>query len=142
VSVGSLIRIGLGLLAPLLGGTQIVAAIAASLRSAALLLLAGLAVMAAIGMACAALWQTVAPVWGPSAASLTVSGALLGLALGFWLVEAYWGRRARAVPEPPVADPIEPLTAALAELVGEKKAGALLTALLAGAAAGRAARRN
>ena len=135
-------RVGMGLLAPLLGANRGLAAIAVSARSAALLALAGLSLMAATGMACAALWQTVAPVWGPAAASLTVSGALIGLALVFWLIQSRSVRQARAVPAPPVPDPMEAVTAALTDLVGEQKAGALLAALLAGAAAGRAMRRD
>ena len=138
----TLIQLGIALVAPLLGGKRVLAPIVDTTRSAALLFLAGLSLMAATGMACAALWQAVAPIWGSVVASLTVSGALIALALVFWLIQVLLARRTRAVPVAPIADPVEALTTALTDLLGEQKAAALLASVLAGAAAGRAMRRD
>ncbi|MEI7709939.1 MAG: hypothetical protein WCI94_00805 [Rhodospirillales bacterium] len=138
----TLIQVGIAFVAPLLGGKRGLAPIVDKTRSAALLFLAGLSLMAATGMACAALWQAAAPVWGSAVASLTVSGALIALALVFWLIQILLARRTRAVPVAPTADPMEALTTALTGLVGEQKAAALLASVLAGAAAGRAMRRD
>ena len=73
---------------------------------------------------------------------MTVSGALIALALVFWLIQVLLARRTRAVPVAPIADPVEALTTALTDLLGEQKAAALLASVLAGAAAGRAMRRD
>ena len=142
MSADSTVAIVLNLLGRLLPGARAVTAIKASALAGGILLLAGLALLAAAGMGCAALWAAVAPSFGPAGASLAVAGVLVLLALV--LLSVAWRVLRRGTPPAPSGIPPEQINAvlkALGDLVGEHKAGALVAALLAGAAAEQAARR-
>ena len=142
MSADSIVAIGLNLLGRLLPGARAVTAIKASALAGGVLLLAGLALLAATGMGCAALWAAIAPTVGPAGASLAVAAVLVLLALVLLLVA--WRVHRRGTPPAPSAIPPEQIDAVLkvlGDLVGEHKAGALVAALLAGAAAEQAARR-
>lgn len=133
----------LSLLGRVLPGGRAVAAIKSSALAGGILLLAGFSLMAAIGMGCAALWAVTVASLGPAGASLVVAGALVSIALVLALVA--WrvhrrGTKAAQTAVPP--EQVDAIVKALSDLVGEHKAGALVAALLAGAAAEQAARRR
>ncbi len=117
--------------------------IKASACAGAILLLAGLALLAAAGMACAALWTFESAALGSAGASLVVSGVLLGVALILVLI-AWWVRRHGLTKAPPAIAPeqIEAILAAVGGQVGEHKAAALVAAFVAGAVAEQRIRRN
>lgn len=127
----------------MLGANRAIAAIKVSAMASVILLPAGLAMLAALGFGCAALWSFTAPSLGPGGASLTVAGALLVLALALllcsWLVRR---RGSSPPPPPPEPDQTAVLLEAIGSLVGDHKVGALLAAVIAGAVAEQAARRN
>jgi hypothetical protein len=139
------IKIALGLIGRFFPGAP---AAVTSFKSSALAgafgALAGLAFIAAAGMGCAALWSAVAPYRGPVDASLAVAGALV--LVGLVLVLIGWRiHRAgiRRIPPPRMpTEQFEAIAKALGDVVGEHKAGALIAAMLAGAAADQASRQR
>jgi hypothetical protein len=103
--------------------------------SAALMaILAAACALTALGCAVAALWLAMRPLVGPAAALLIAAGALLAVAAAL-LLAARRGVTGRAAPGRGAA-PGADATAELARLVGEHKGVFLLSALLAGLAAG------
>ncbi len=108
-----------------------------------ILLVAGLAILAAVGFGCAALWTVEDTIHGPVRASLLVSSALLVVALILvaiaWLVHRRGTKPVASTITPEQIDAIQKL---VGELVGEHKTGALVAAVLAGAAAEQATRRR
>ncbi len=146
--VAVLIRLALSLLAPAQDGRRIAAAAGRAAIAGVFLVLASLALLAAIGLAAAALWASVAPSFGPAQASLVVAGAFvllsLLLLLGAWL--AMKAKRqpapapASAGAAPTVAAPTglpaaDALLATLWSLFAKNKGTALLAALIAGVVA-------
>jgi hypothetical protein len=141
--MGPVARIGLSLLTQAMGYNRVVSALRATVVASVFLVLAAVALLAATGMACAALWAFLAPALGPAGASLAVAGALVVVALAFvfgaWLV----GRRGTRTPPPKIGpEQLAALTVALEEAVGENKAASLLAAFMAGVAADQAMRRS
>jgi hypothetical protein len=138
------IRLALGLLGRLVpGAPAAVASFKTSALAGCILLIGMLAVLASAGMGCAALWTAVAPALGPAGASLTVAVALAVFALVALFVAWRIDRGGRK----PVQSGIPPeqfdaMLKAFGDLVGEHKAGAMVAAMLAGAAAEQAARRQ
>lgn len=132
-----------GVLGRALPAKRTITAIKSSAVAGVIALMAGLFLMAAIGMACAALWAAVAPSFGSAGASLAVAGALVLIAL-FLLVVAWRVQRSGRQPTPTVLSPdqSEAIVKALSEFVGENQAAALMAALLAGVAAEQAGRRR
>ena len=105
----------LGLLAGALDGSHAVTSIKASALAAAILFLAGLALLAGVGMACAALWTFEYAHLGPTGASVVVSGVLLGVALILVLI-AWWVQRDVPAKAPPPAVAPDQITALVAGL--------------------------
>ena len=105
-----------------------------AMSAALMAILAAACALSALGCAVAALWLAMRPLVGPAAALLIAAGALLAVAAALLVVvrRAVTGRAAR------VRVPHQALTRAaeLARLVGEHKGVFLLSALLAGLAAG------
>lgn len=137
--VAALIRLLLGLLAPVLDRRRITATIRRGAVAAALVLLAALALLAAIGLTGAALWAIAAPALGPAGASLMLAGVFVTLALflllGAWL--AMNAKRKRQAPTPAGTDPVEAMLAAVQTLFAGNMAALPLAALVAGVLAER-----
>ncbi|MFI4988686.1 MAG: hypothetical protein ACHQF3_14745 [Alphaproteobacteria bacterium] len=96
--------------------------------------IAAACVLAALGCAVVALWLAMLPLVGPVAAPLIAAAALLVVA-AVLLVVARRIMTGRAAPRTG-AGPDADATAELARLIGEHKIAFLLSALLAGLAAG------
>ncbi|MFI4988563.1 MAG: hypothetical protein ACHQF3_14090 [Alphaproteobacteria bacterium] len=96
--------------------------------------LAAACVLAALGCAVAALWLAMLPLVGPLAAPLIAAAALLVVAAALFVVarRTMPGRASPRTGALPDADAI----AELARLIGEHKVAFLLSAILAGLAAG------
>jgi len=97
-------------------------------------ILAAACALAALGCAVAALWLALRPLVGPVAAWLIGAGALLAVAATLLIVVRRAVKR-RGAPGPGAAPGADAI-AELARLVGEHKGAFLLSALLAGLAAG------
>ena len=135
MSIASLIR--------LLADPREIAAVAERKAiGAGFLLLAGLALITALGFAAASLWVVIAPDLGPAGASLVLAGAFVALALMLLLV-GWLTQRQKAPPPPPaVATPADPIMALVGSLFGNNQAAMLAGTLVAGFLAERARKRR
>jgi hypothetical protein len=134
VSIASLLR--------LLADPKEIAAVAERKAiGAGFLLLAGLALITALGFAAGALWVAIAPRLGPAGASLVLAGAFVALALVLLLI-GWLTQRQKAPPPAPVAAPADPIMALVGSLFGNNQAAMLAGTLVAGFLAERAKRRR
>jgi hypothetical protein len=134
VSIAALIR--------LLADPQEIAAVAERKAiGAGFLLLAGLALITALGFAAAALWVVIVPDLGPAGASLVLAGAFVVLALVLLLIGWLTQRQKPPVPAP-VAVPADPIVTLVGSLFGNNQVAMLAGTLIAGFLAERAKRRR
>ena len=109
------------------------------------MLLAGLALLTAVGLASAALWAFTAPHFGPAGASLILAGAFVLLAL-LLMLGASLARRPRqkpaTAPPPANANPADALLAVAGSLFGNNKMAFMVAAVIAGLIAARMQKRD
>lgn len=143
--VAALIRLVVGLLAPEFDRLRLTQAVRRAAIAGCLLLLAGLALLTAIGLAGAALWTFTSPQFGPAGASLILAGVFVLLAL-LLLLGASLARRPRqqpATPPPPAnANPADALLALAGSLFGNNKTAFLVATVIAGLLAARQQNRD
>ncbi len=139
----SILTILLGMLGQAIPARRAVNAVKSSMLAGGILLLGGMAAIAALGFGCAALWAFEQSIRGPVQASLMLAGTLLmvALTLGFlaWLVHRN-GTKPAPSGMPP--EQIAAILKTMGDLVGDHKTGTLIAAVLAGVAAEQATRRR
>jgi len=147
--IAAIIRLLMRLMIPAFDGRRVAAAAARAAAAAVFLLLACLALLAAVGLAGAALWTYFATFLSSSGASLALAGVFVVLALllllGAWLT---MNRRPKANPRPLAGvnpgggEPIAALLAGASTLFNQHKSALLLAALVAGLVAERMQKRD
>lgn len=147
--IAAIIRLLMRLMIPAFDGRRVAAAAARAAAAAVFMLLACLALLAAIGLAGAALWTYLATFLSSAAASLALAGVFVALALllllGAWIT---MNRRPKAVPRPLAGvnpgggEPIAALLAGASILFNQHKSALLLAALVAGLVAERMQKRD